>query len=888
MTMSSHERFTVRHGLALALLSAATIALEITLTRLFAVAQFYHFAFMVVSLALLGFGLSGTVLSLAPWLGDRPPARLLAASGLGFALTTLAAYTVTNLVPFDSFTIAWDRRQVAVLALHIVLLSLPFAAGGFAVAALLTRIPHRASAIYGVNFAGSALGSLLALALPAYLGGEGMVLVCAGLAALATVIVDPGPHPSPLAERHTAADGRPPHLGEGRGSQGERGKDKETDPFPFAATRRPRVTTVAAMLLLVSLGALWLLSPSWLALRLSPYKGLSQALRYPGARVVWTAWNAYARVDVVESAGIRSLPGLSYHYTGPLPRQRGLFVDGDNMNPIVLEEDGEYARALPLAAAFVVLRANAALTPHPSDANTTHKASRLPLSPLPNVREGRGGQGEGGKGPDLLILDPRAGLDVAVARALGARTITVAEANALALRAAAAVYTKPGVHVIRATGRSFLRRTDHTFDLIVLSLVDAYHPVRSGAYSLAEDYRYTVEAFTEAIQHLTPDGLFVVTRWLQTPPSEFTRALALAATAVEAAGGNPAQQMVAFRGYNTGTVIVKKTPFREAEVANLRAFLDARAFDLVWAPGMREEDANRHNILPEPTYYRIARALVTTADRDAFYDAYPFDVRPPTDDHPFFGHYFRWRQAREVWAELGKTWQPFGGAGYFVILLLILITALLAVLLILLPVLLGHRSVLRHAPIPRRYPLLYFANLGLAYLFVEIPLIQRFILYLDHPTYAFAVVLFALLLFSGVGSMFWGKGPPARAVWAPAALALLTGLALPVLSTHTLGWSLPARIISSILLLAPLGTLMGLPFPRGLGLLEQQARGWTPWAWAVNGALSVVASPLAALIALTYGFRTVFLIGAAAYALAWLTARAWEARASAPSPPPAP
>ena len=821
--MNGDGQFSTWEGLALALLSAATITLEITLTRLFAVAQFYHFAFMVIGLALLGFGFSGTLLSLAPRLSESPPSFMLAASGLAFALTTLAAYIVTNRVPFDSFTIAWDRTQVAILVLHVVLLSLPFAASGFAVAALLTRFPKQGGIIYGVNFAGSAGGAVLALLLPAYLGGEGMVLFCAGLAALAAMVVGLGPPPDPIA-----------HM--------------------------TRATTVTATLLLAAVVALGLLAPPWLTLRLSPYKGLSYALRYPGARILWTAWNAYARVDVVESGGIRSLPGLSYRYTGPLPRQRGLFVDGDNLTPIVLEEDGEYARYLPLAAAFVVLQ--------------TEERS----------------QGERGEGhtPRALILDPRAGLDIAAARALGATTITAAEANALILRAAATVYTKPGVHVVRATGRSFLRRTQATYDLIVLPLTDAYHPVRSGAYSLTEDYRYTVEAFTEALHHLTPAGVFVVTRWLQTPPSEFVRALALAITAVERTGGNPAQQIVAFRGYNTGTVLVKRTPFREAEIAALRAFLDARAFDLVWAPKMREADANRHNILAEPTYYRIARALLTAPDRAQWYDTYPFDVRPPTDDHPFFGHYFRWRQARQVWAELGKTWQPFGGAGYFVILLLLLVTAGLAGVLILLPVGLQKYSVLRAAPIPRRYPLLYFACLGLAYLFVEIPLIQRLILYLDHPAYAFAVVLFALLLFSGFGSIFWGKGPLARVVWAPAALALITALALPALSTHTLGWSLPARTISSILLLAPLGTLMGAPFPRGLGLLERQAPGWTPWVWAVNATLSVVASPLAALLALTFGFRAVLLIGASAYGVAWLTALAWEARAPALPPPQAP
>jgi hypothetical protein len=206
----------------------------------------------------------------------------------------------------------------------------------------------------------------------------------------------------------------------------------------------------------------------------------------------------------------------------------------------------------------------------------------------------------------------------------------------------------------------------------------------------------------------------------------------------------------------------------------------SRAFDMTYAPGLRPEETNRYNILPEPVYYQAFMALLSAQSRAAFYAAYPFEITPPTDDRPFFGHFFKWSQAPQVWAELGKTWQPFGGAGYFVILALLALATLLATLLILLP--LAVQGFLSHArraasggdgrspqpssslcvraggsPRPAVWlHFLYFSLLGFAYLLVEVPLIQRFILYLGHPAYAMTAVLFALLLFSGTGSQ-WGR-----------------------------------------------------------------------------------------------------------------------------------
>ncbi|MGB7116229.1 MAG: hypothetical protein WBD56_08790, partial [Anaerolineales bacterium] len=282
-----------------------------------------------------------------------------------------------------------------------------------------------------------------------------------------------------------------------------------------------------------------------------------------------------------------------------------------------------------------------------------------------------------------------------------------------------------------------------------------------------------------------------------------------------------------------------------------------------------------------------------------------YDIAPPDDDKPFFGHFFKWSQAKQVAAEFGKTWQPFGGAGYFVVLALLLLTSILAFILILLPVVIKryHDTVLIKSQMANNvgdlHPggtlknnqlliyLIYFGFLGFAFLLVEIPLIQGFILYLGHPAYALTSVLFTLLLFSGFGSWMSKRIPARLALGILVVLLLLIPIILPHITNATLGFSLPVRIGLTIIMLAPIGFLMGIPFPAGITLVADiEKRSLTiPWIWGVNGSTSVVSSVLAALIALSCGFSWVFRIGALCYTGAWIAFMALNRRAYPPPPP---
>jgi hypothetical protein len=834
-------------------LSAATLLFEINLTRLFSVAQFYHFAFMIISLAMLGYGASGTVLALFPGFGRRRPQVTLALLALGGGLGCVAAYALTNLLPFDSFSIAVDRRQVAILVLHYLALSGPFFCSGAATGLLFVLQPRAVGGLYATNLAGSAAGCLLTVVAPLWAGGEGTVLLCGLLGGVAALCFA--------------------FLGKG-------------------ASRR--VLTGAAVLLLGSCLAGLVYLPPPLELRLSPYKGLSYALQFPGASVTWRRWNSVSRIDLVHSPGIRSLPGLSFLYLELPPPQRGLFVDGDDLSPVLALSPTILGEpTLPAELAF---------------------SGYLPTAGAYQLRPGA----------DVLVLEPRGGLEIWTALAQGAARVTAVESNPLIVGAAGEIYAYPRVTTVVEDPRSFVRRTAARYDVVTLALTTPYHPIRSGAYSLAEDYAYTVEAFQDYLGRLRPGGLLVVTRWLQVPPSEELRALALAVTAVEQAGGDPARQIVAFRGYAALTLLVKNGPFTAAELAALRGFTTGRAFDLVYAPDMRPEEANRYNVLPEPIYSQTFDEMLRAPDRAAWYAAYPLDVAPPTDDRPFFGHFFKWSQAGQVMAELGKVWQPFGGAGYFVLLVLLAVALGAAALIILLPLAVvrrgttkapGHEegagrlatkaprhqedagslttkaprhqedagSLTTKAPrheesndrIAGRRPTLlrtlaYFGLLGLGYLLVEVPLVQRFILFLGHPAYALTTVLFALLLFSGVGSALSARLPLRVVLVLLVLLILAYPLLLPPLFAAALGLPLVGRIVVAVVVLAPAGLLMGVPFPAGLRRLEAAVPRRIPWAWGVNGAASVVASVLAALLALSFGFNWVLFSGALCYAAAWL------------------
>jgi spermidine synthase len=801
------------------LVSAATILLEIALLRLFAVQQFYHFAFMAISLALLGAGASGSLLSIR----RRPyPASLMS---LAFWITTLSAYLVINFLPFDSFSIAWDTRQLYYLAVYFLSAAVPFFFAGLIVGGELmaasqgqdNRADGRGSnQVYGVNLIGSAAGALISLPLLSWVGGEGAVILAAVLGALSGVCFS-------LPDLRVQL-----------------------------VRNRARITLgLASGMVLISLLIL-ILRPDFIDQQLSPYKTLSVLSHAFDANHVSREWDATARMDVIESSTIHIMPGLSLSSPIGVPPQVGLTLDGDNLMPIT-GIDPTSAEAQQLAA---------------------HLPGGLAFELRPDAQ--------------TLVLEAGTGMDVLVALAAGSPAITVVEDNALVIDAVkdqygpftGGLYDRAQVEVINQSGRVYARQIglsreggEDAFDVAIVALTDAHRPVTSGAYSLTEDYLYTVEAFEDYLQTLNDDGLLVVSRWLQTPPSESGRIFGSMVAALQNAGMDARQHLIAFRTLRTMTILASPQPFSETDIDVARNYLARNGFDAVYYPGVQIEDVNQFNLLNEPEYHNLFLNILE--DPEGTYENYRFDIRPATDNRPFFYHYFKWSQTPEILASLGLTWQPFGGSGYFVLVALLILVSLASAILIMGPLLIwkgrGVESGQKiDVPNWRLRVLIYFACLGLAYLFIEVPLAQQFILILDQPVTALAIMLFAVLLLSGIGSLTVKRWRLSTGM-----IILVIGIAiypliLEPISSLLLGQSQGIRIILAILLIAPLGYLMGLPFAGGLNIVENRQTALVPWAWAINGSFSVISSVLAVMVALSLGFSAVLWLGAASYAVALL------------------
>jgi spermidine synthase len=777
------------------LFSATVLLFQVTLTRLFSIAQFYHFAFLVVSLALLGFGASGSILAVWPRLRS---ASLRPVYALGFAPATVSAYLILNRWSFDSYAIAWDREQVWRLLANLFCLAVPFTFAGALVGAFLSDRQLSAGRIYGANMIGSALGAAAAPLLLAWIGDERIIVLCSAVATLAALLLIPGvPHARVL-------------------------------------------NALGGLILAVSAIGL-VFPPDALEIQPSPYKAISTFRRNPDATIEPSRYNAYSRLDIVHSPSIHSAPGVSITYFNPPPPEIGLLIDGDNLMPVVEANAAPpaFAAAMPASIAFDLYQS-----------------------------------------PASLILGAGGGLDAWVALANGAGSVVAVEPNSLiyealrhSLREWSGLAGDPRVELVHQEIRTYARQSQRRFDIVQLALTDTYRPVTSGAFTLTENYTLTVEAFREYLGLLDRDGMLVVTRWLQTPPSEELRTFGLIVAALDARGLDPKTHVIAFRSFLTATFLVKASPFTPDDVERILAGAERLKYDMIVAPNLPPETVNRYAQLPQPVYYTTFNDLLNAKNRNAFYDSYDFDVRPPTDDHPFFFHFFKWRQTPDILNKLGRTWQPFGGSGYFVLVALLIFALVAALVFVMLPLALPSRfrAAVRQTGTRRSARIVvYFGSLGLAYLLIEIATIQQFVLILGQPTLAIAMVLATLLLFSGIGSTFSDRLPWARMLATLALLVLIWPWILHTLAGTLLALPLAMRLPLSILMLAPLGLLMGIPFARGVTAVHD-APDLIPWAWAVNGGASVVSAVLAALLALSFGLTWVLWIGGALYGAAWIS-----------------
>ena len=347
---------------------------------------------------------------------------------------------------------------------------------------------------------------------------------------------------------------------------------------------------------------------------------------------------------------------------------------------------------------------------------------------------------------------------------------------------------------------------------------------------------------------LSPDGYLSITRWIKIPPRDEPKLLATVINALKQTNtGQPGQQIIMIRSWQTSTLIVKNGVISIEEINRLKQFCNERSFDLVYYPGISAQEVNRFNIQQQPYLYQAAMALLG-AESQAFIDDYKFNIEPATDDRPYFFHFFKWQTLSEILSLLDSGGIFLLESGYLLLIAALLQAILASLLLIALPLWLW-KSKLGIKPGSGRHlrMLVYFFCLGLAFLFIEIAFIQKFILILHHPLYAITVVLSAFLLSAGAGSHFSKKlslSPAKSVIMLPiAAISILSicySLGFESITAFLLETGTLSRYVFSILLIAPLGFCMGMPFPMALARISQTTPALIPWAWGINGCASVI------------------------------------------------
>lgn len=820
---------------AVAMIGGVGLAYEVTLTRIFSIAQWHHFAYMVISVALLGFAVSGTTLGLLRRRIRGRELRLLRLSAFLLALALPGCTALSQTIPFETFQLVVRPVQLWYLLLLYLVLAVPFFLVSSCIVLGFMLAPERVGRVYFANMVGSGVGAAAAVGLLFLLPPARIPYALAIPVALALLVASVG-------------RARP-----------ERARHRNGLRRAVAAAALAAVPAIFAVFpgLPIRPAGLPGAGTAGSGIRISEYKGLAYAMDLPDARVVAEAMSPLSVVTAVGSPLLRETPGQISGYPmgelGPLPEQRGIYFDADAVSP-VHRYDGA-----PGSFAFL-----------------DFVTSALPYQILEE--------------PRTLVIGAGGGTEVWNAIVHGAIHVTAVEIDPGVLRLvrgplrefSGGVYERPDVIPVHADGRGYLASlsTAESFDLIQIALLDSFNASAAGVRALSESYLYTIEAVELYLRRLSPGGVLAVTRWLEVPPRDAIKMFATLVEAAERAGiAEPGRHIAFIRSWNTGTLLLSRSPLSATQISAIRRFAGDRGLDLAWLPGLGLAEVNRYTVLDEPLYWQAASRILS-ADREAFYRDYLFHVRPATDDRPHFSRFFRWSSLPALRVAMGGRWLDLVEWGYLALVATLLQAVVLSLVLVMGPLALATwwRSRLRtpEEEGPARSPVvrvvLYFGALGLAYMFLEIAFIQKLMLFLAYPVYAVAVVLSSFLVFSGLGSAYADRrpAPPGRLV--ATAVVLIAGFAglylllLPGLFAAWSGWPDIGRIAASLALLSPIAFLMGIPFPSALQLVSDRYGSLVPWAWAVNGAASIVGAVLATLLAVHLGFTAVVGLAVGLYA----------------------
>ena len=767
--------------MCVALTTMATLLLELSLTRIFSVVFYYHFAFLAISIALFGMGAGGVFSYLVA--GWKAPlftrlGRLSAVNSL------LVVGALIGLLAQPNNPSNWD------LALVYFTTALPFFGAGAIVSLAISETIERVNRVYFWDLAGAAGGCLLLIPLLNQFGGPSTVLAVAILFAVAGAIW-----------------------------------------HSMAGSVAGRARSVALALILV---AFLTYNQKHHVLDIRHAKGRTIA------EESFVRWNSFSRIGVREQDGMEMI-----------------FIDADASTAIA---DFDFDH----------------LTAHERH-DLLEQGPALPYAVRPGAK--------------TLIIGPGGGWDVARALASGSHDVTGVEINPIIATTimrqrfpdlSRGLYLRPDVHIVVEDGRSFVRRSAAKYQVIQATLVDTWASTAAGAFALSENNLYTTDALQDYLTHLTDDGFTAFTRWGFDPPRESLRLVALGIEALGKLGESEPWRhvMVGREGSVQGwgardTVLISRKSFAADDIERARVLFTAAGMQAIYLPGVQVRN-QFFDLLHSPHPEDYERQ-------------YTFDISPVTDNRPFF---FYTVQPRDLWSFV--TTASRDTADYKVNKAVPLLFGLMgislvatALILVLPPVVLGtrlprHRGVLGFLP--------FFLFIGAGYILIEVGLIQKFVLFLGNPTYALTVVIFSLLLSSGLGSAVSrrlvgeSEGALVKTLGLVALLAAALGAVVSALLPATVWLPLPLKVAMTVALVAPLGFAMGMPFPTGLARLESWHAPSVRWAWSLNAASSVLGSVSALVCAIYLGLIQTLVIGGLFYLAALAVVARVRFEAAVPEP----
>lgn len=790
-------------------ITSATLMLQLIQTRMLSVVVWYHLAFFVISMAMLGLTAGAVWVYLK---GSRFTAKTLshdlANFSTAFALSAVIGLALqVTLVPTSRFAFT---TVVIWLELALVIAA-PFFFSGVVVSLALTRSPFPIGRVYGIDLIGAAVGCFGVLVLLNEFNGPTAILCSAALVSLGAVLfANSGVGAAPTAQ----------------------------PAFPVRILGWHR----AWLVVLVAVAAL----NSADTRRMGFYPIFAKATMQLDALPWFEKWNSFSRIVATRPALPVSAPQLS----GPSPAfvpsgapvpQSGMSIDSD-AGTVAYGIEGDLARASFLKN------------------DITNLAYHL---------------------PDLksaAVIGVGGGRDILAARLFGVPKVTGIEVNPTFIDLLrpdglfgpfVGMEKIGGITLVVDEARSWLARSREQFDIIQMNLIDTWAATGAGAFSLSENGLYTVDAWEIFLRRLSADGVFTVSRWHAAQDvAETGRILSLAvASLLELGVREPSKHIFLAwlrpgeEGAGISTLIVSRSAFTQAQLQSLTTAIDQLKFEPLILPGRKS---------PSETLDRIVN-FTNRADLERFTGSFRLDMTPPTDNRPFF---FNQLPFSQVFA-IGFTEVPPGvRKGNFLATATLAGLFVMALLLVLATIVLPLRNALND--VGRRLAVggtAYFVLIGVGFMLVEIGLLQRFSVFLGHPTYSLSVVLFSLILSAGIGSLLSDSlridSPLSFSVWVvmTGGYVLSQALWVPPLLLALDSQTLLVRCLVSVAIITPAGLLMGYGFPTGMSFISAVDNRPTPWFWGINGAASVLASATGVACSIAYGIGATISLGAICYLL---------------------